>query len=58
MTTNERLFAAGLLPVFDAAARARDREGMIKLLQQVALTQSEAEGIADTILEDPGRYGF
>jgi hypothetical protein len=58
MTTNERLFAAGLLHDFDAAARARDRDGMIKLLLQVALTQWEAERIADTVLEHPARYGF
>jgi hypothetical protein len=32
MTTNERLFDAGLLSKWDAAARSRNRERMIELL--------------------------
>ena len=57
MTTNERLWATGLLDDFDAAARSRDRAQMIELLSRVDLG-SQAEWIADTILANPERYGF
>ena len=42
MTTNERLFEAGLLDTFDQAAKRRDRAAVI----------------ADTILANPHVYGF
>jgi hypothetical protein len=57
MTTNERLFDAGLLSKWDAAARSRNRERMIELLGQVDLGD-QAEWIADTILSNPRKYGF
>jgi hypothetical protein len=57
MTVNERLFAAGLLSEFDAAARARDRAGMIAILQAVDMGE-QAASTADAVLADPGRYGY
>ena len=57
MTTNERLFVAGLLDKFDAAARKRDRSRMIAILTKVEL-EGQADEIADTILSDPAKYGF
>ena len=56
MTVNERLFAAGLLAVFDDAARKRDRDKMIELLRRVEVETPEWS--VDAILADPGRYGF
>jgi hypothetical protein len=55
MTVNERLFDAGLLDAFDAAARARDRAKLIRLLTEVGV--EDAAWSADTILERPDRYG-
>jgi hypothetical protein len=57
MTTNERLFEAGLLSEWNAAARSRNRERMIELLGKVDLGD-QAEWIADTVLSNPGKYGF
>jgi hypothetical protein len=57
MTTNERLFDAGLLSEWTAAARSRSRERMIELLGKVDLGD-QAESIADTVLSNPGKYGF
>lgn len=58
MTTNERLFAAGLLDAFDEAARRRDRSEMVRLLLKTFATQSNAESIADRILSSPNTYGY
>ncbi len=58
MTTNERLFTAGLIDGFDAAARRRDREEMVRLLLKTFATQSNAESIADQILSSPNTYGY
>jgi hypothetical protein len=57
MTTNERLYEAGLLSEWDAAARSRNRERMVVLLGKVDL-EDQAEWIADTVLSSPGKYGF
>ena len=57
MTTNERLFAAGLLSKWDDAVRKRERARMIELLSRVDLGQ-QAESIADTVLSNPSKYGF
>jgi len=57
MTTNERLFEAGLLDTFDQAARRRDRAAMIAALDQVELEDQSAH-VADTILANPKFYGF
>ncbi len=58
MTVNERLFKAGMMDQFDQAARNRDVEAMVYLLMQVALTEKDARWSAETILADPGRYGY
>ena len=57
MTTNERLFEAGLLSEWNVAASSRDRERMIELLGKVDLGD-QAEWIADTVLSNPEKYGF
>lgn len=57
MTTNERLLAAGLMDAFGQAARTRDRDRMIDVLDKVELAD-QAESIADGILANPKRYGF
>jgi len=57
MTTNERLFDAGLLLEWSAAARSRNRERMIELLGKVDLAD-QAEWIVDTTLSNPAKYGF
>jgi hypothetical protein len=58
MTTNERLFVAGLLDSYDAAALRRDRDRMIELLCEVEFSVSEATSITDTVLSNPKMYGF
>jgi len=55
MTTNERLWTAGLMGEWDAAMQARNRERMIEVLSKVGLA-SQAESIADTVLANPWRY--
>ena len=57
MTVNERLYSAGLLDDWDAAARARSRDRMIELLGEVDLGH-QAQWIVDTILAKPSKYGF
>jgi hypothetical protein len=57
MTVNERLYVAGLLAAWEAAANSRNRDRMIELLCDVELSSSEAEKIADAVLADPKRYG-
>ncbi len=58
MTTNERLGTAGLFDEWDRAAFARDRDGMIEVLQKVELTETEAASVADSVLQNPAKYGF
>jgi len=58
MTTNERLYAAGLLEQFDLAAKSRNQELMALILQRVEIPENEALGIAESVLADPKRYGF
>ena len=57
MTTNERLYEAGLLVSFDKAAKRRDRAAMIAVLNQVELADQGAQ-IVDAILAKPKSYGF
>jgi len=57
MTVNERLYAAGLLEAWDAAAKSRDRNRMIELLNEIDLS-NQAESISDKILANPKFYGF
>jgi hypothetical protein len=42
---------------FDAAARQRDREAMIAVLIQTALTTEEAAWSTDAMLAAPTKYG-
>jgi len=57
MTTNERLFEAGSLSEWNAAARLPNRDRMIELRGKVDLGD-QAEWIADTVLSNAGKYGF
>ena len=50
MTVNERLFEKGLLTEWDSAVTRKDREAMIKLLDQVELPE-QAAAIADATLK-------
>ncbi len=56
MTVNERLFDAGLMERFEAAAISRDRAEMIRLLTVVAV--DDADLSADAILRKPELYGY
>jgi hypothetical protein len=58
MTINERLSVAGTLDLFDSAARASNRDIMLKLLRQVEIEEEEARQIIETILSNPKKYGF
>jgi len=49
MTTNERLFFAGLIDDWDDAVRARDRERMSSILSTVELGY-QADDIIETVL--------
>lgn len=55
MTVNERLFVAGLLSSFEAAAKEGDRDALIALLSKVDLA-GQGQQIADSVLSrsDPG----
>ena len=57
MTTNERLFAAGLLDDFERAAKSKDPKRMVEILSRVGLA-SQAEWITEVTLSDPHKYGF
>jgi hypothetical protein len=50
MTVNERLFVKGILKEWDAAVSRRDREAMIKLLDQVELAD-QAPSIVESALK-------
>src|SRR5262245_18711820 len=52
MTTNERLYAAGLLDEFDKAVRSGDRDAMIEILTAVELRE-QAVTIADARIVSP-----
>jgi len=58
MTTNERLYAAGLLERFDVATKSRNVDEMVQLLKQVGIPVADASSIASQILAEPGRYGY
>ncbi len=53
MTVNERLFAAGFLDDFDAAAAARDTTGLRSLLAAVHVPERDIEVIVRTVLNRP-----
>ncbi len=52
LTVNERLYTAGLLKRFDAAARRGNRTNMISMLKQVALPENYAAKWVDAQLGD------
>jgi hypothetical protein len=52
MTTNERLYEAGLLQTFNAAAFSKDRTKMMELLIAVAIKRADAERIIGLELEN------
>jgi hypothetical protein len=56
LTANERLEVAGLRAEFDAAANARSRSEMIRILAQVDV--ENADWLADMIIANPRRYGY
>ena len=56
MTVNERLSHVGIIDLWDEAARQRDREAMIALLEQVEVPAPHL--IADAVLADPKKFGF
>ena len=58
MTVNERLLLAGLFDEFAAAARERDRDGMIAILVRAELPRDAAVATTDAVLADPKRYGY
>lgn len=58
MSISKRLSISGLTGEFDAAARNKDRLRMISILKRVSLSEIEATRSTDTILADPGRYGY
>ena len=58
MTVNERLFAAGLVNAFDAAARNREKSKMVEILLRVQLSPDQAEETATAFLNDPEKYGL
>ena len=58
MTVNERLASAGLLDSWDAAAKRRDRDEMIRVLESVELEPTEAARTVDLVLANPRKYGF
>jgi hypothetical protein len=58
MTTNERIFAAGLLSAWDEALSAQDRAKMIQVLRAADISATEAEEIVDTVLAFPEKYGY
>jgi hypothetical protein len=53
MAVNERLFAAGLLDDFDAAAAARDRVGLRALLAAVHVPDPDIKAIVRVALNRP-----
>ena len=56
MTVNERMSHVGIIDRWDEAARQRDRNMMIALLEAVEI--SEPHLIADAVLADPKKFGF
>jgi hypothetical protein len=58
LTVNERLYAAGLIKAWDAAATRRDRAKMLEILMATELTAEQAASTVDTTLADPEKNGF
>lgn len=58
MTVNERLFLLGLLDQWEVSAQVRDRDQMIQILRQCAMSEEQCEETTDAVLENPSKYGF
>ncbi|CAN5709222.1 hypothetical protein BH09VER1_BH09VER1_44110 [soil metagenome] len=58
MPLKERLAAVGVQGDWDRALAAHDRAGMILTLRRVRLSEHDAARTADSVLRDPGKYGF
>jgi hypothetical protein len=58
MTTNERLFQAGLLDAFDEAVNAGDRAALLAILDQVEMSGDLAKMTVERVLADPKKYGY
>ncbi len=58
MTVNERLGVLGLFDEWDAAVSSRDRDRMIKVLKQCAMSQEQSEQTSNEVLINPTKYGF
>jgi hypothetical protein len=56
MTVNERLCRLGAIVDWDDAVRRRDRDAMIRLLEQVEVPEPHVT--ADAVLSDPKTYRF
>ena len=58
MTVNERLASLGLIHQWDVATKARDRDQMIQILGQCAMSQEQCAETTDAVLKNPAMYGF
>jgi hypothetical protein len=58
MTVNERIFVCGLMDQWDGAASQRDRNEMMRILSEVALSEDQARFTVETILANPKKYGY
>lgn len=56
MTVNERLFHVGIIDQWEEAARRRDRDAMVRMLEQVEV--AEPHLTVDAVLADPQKYGL
>ena len=52
LSVNERLLVSGQFDQFDRAARTKNREKMISMLQNVQLPENAARHWVDTLLGD------
>jgi hypothetical protein len=57
MTTNERLFEAGLFEEFYRAFQAIDRKRMLTILDKVDMPGELGKVTVDQMLAHPERYG-
>ena len=56
MTINERLFHLGLMDQWDKAVRARDRNAMMRLMEQCEV--ETPQWTVDGVLGNPEKYGY
>jgi hypothetical protein len=58
MTVNERLVVCGLIDKWDNAVNTRNKELMITVLLDVAMTENQAINTVEAVLQNPKAYGF